>query len=221
METKKIEIKETIDDVFYGRKHLDMFSEGDKSKLMALANEGDMHAACVLIKGMNRKMHSWTEKFLDEETNEEVDILRGEVIDGTTFEPDDNEIKELTRKIVDSKASMTVEDLWEACRVLSDPDPLLFELLNRGEERAAAYFENPTILQELADKGNKYAAEELGYLYDRGDEAKGIFVNPKKAKELFKIAGREYEYEPEEEDPQFPAHHPWCIFQCRKHFRLP
>jgi len=61
-------LKETVDDVFYGRKHLDMFSEGDKSKLMNLANEGDIHAACVLIKGMNRKEHSWMETFLDEET---------------------------------------------------------------------------------------------------------------------------------------------------------
>lgn len=190
-----------VDDVFYGRKHLDMFSEGDKSKLMNLANEGDIHAACVLIKGMNRKEHSWMETFVDEDTNKEVEILRCEVIDGATFESDDNEIKELTQKIVDSKASMTVEDLWEACRILSDPDPLLFELLNRGEEIAAAYFENPTVLQELADKGNKYAAEELGSLYDIGDEAKGIFINPKKAKELFNIAGKEYEYEPEEEDP--------------------
>ena len=198
---KKVRVKETIDDVFYGRKHLDMFSEGDKSKLMNLANEGDMHAACVLIKGMNRKEHSWMETFVDEDTNKEVDILRCEVIDGTTFESDDNEIKELTQKIVDSKASMTVEDLWEACRILSDQDPLLFELLNRGEEIAAAYFENPTILQELADKGNKYAAEELGSLYDMGNEAKGIYVNPKKAKELFNIAGKDYEYEPEEEDP--------------------
>ena len=105
------------------------------------------------------------------------------------------------QRIVNSKASMTVEDLWEACRHLYDPDPLLFELLNRGEENAAAYFEDPTILQELADKGNKYAAEELGFLYDRGDEEKGIFVNPKKAEELFSMTGKEYEYEPEEEDP--------------------
>ena len=197
----KKSLKEIVDDVFYGKKYLDVFTDSDKPKLMNLAKEGDIHAACVLIKGMNRKMHSWTEKFLDEDTNEEVDILRGEVIDGTTFESNDDEKKELTQNIVDSKASMTVEDLWEACSILNDPDPLVFELLNRGEERAAAYFENPTILQELADKGNKYAAEELGSLYDIGDEAKGIFVNPKKAEELFSIAGKEYEYEPEEEDP--------------------
>ena len=200
IESKK-SLKEIVDDVFYGKKYLNVFAESDKSILMNLANEGDMHAACVLLDGMNRKVHSWTEKFLDEDTNEEVDILRSEYIDGTTFESDENEKKELMHKIVDSKASMTIEDLWEACRRLNDPDPLLFELLNRGEENAAAYFEDPTILQELANKGNKYAAEELGFLYDRGDEEKGIFVNPKKAEDLFNMAGKEYEYEPEEEDP--------------------
>ena len=73
--------------------------------------------------------------------------------------------------------------------------------LKDGDIAETAYFENPTIPQELADKGNKYAAEELGSLYDRGDEAKGIFVNPKKAKDLFSMAGMEYKYEPEEEDP--------------------
>ena len=198
---KRKDLKETVDAVFYGKKYLDVFVEADKNSLMNLANEGDMHAVCVLLDGMNRKMHSWMEKFLDEDTNEEVEILRHEIVDGTTFESDENEKKELMQKIVDSKASMTVEDLWEACRRLNDPDPLLFELLNRGEEKAAAYFEDLVILQELADKGNKYAAKELGFLYDRGDEAKGIFVNPKKAKDLLSMAGNEYEYEPEEEDP--------------------
>ena len=131
---EEFKLTEAVDDVFYGRKHLDVFSDGDKPKLMNLAYEGDIHAACILLKGMNRKEHSWMETFLDEDTNKEVEILRCEVLDGTTFEPDDNDIKELTQKIVDLNASMTVEDLWEACRVLSDPDPLLFELLNRGEE---------------------------------------------------------------------------------------
>ena len=197
----KKELKEIVDDVFYGKKYLDVFDGSDKPILMTLTNEGDLHAACVLLDGMSRKTHSWTEKFFDEDTNEEVEILRHEIVDGTTFESDENEKKELMQKIVDSKASMTVDDLWEVCRRLDNPDQLLFELLNRGEEDAASFFENPAILQKLADKGNKYAAEQLGFLYDSGDEANGIFINPQKAKDLFGMAGNDYEYEPEEEDP--------------------
>ena len=199
-EMKKI-LKETVDEVFYGKKYLDVFAELDKYRLMNLANDGDIHAACVLLDGMNRKVHSWIETFVDEDTHEEVEILRHEIVEGTTFEENENEKKELVQKIVDSKVSMTVEDLWEACRRLNNSDTLLLELLNRGEEKAAAYLEVPTILQELTDKGNKYAARELGFLYNRGDEEHGIFVNPEKAKDLFSMAGDDYEYEPEEEDP--------------------
>ena len=38
-------------------------------------------------------------------------------------------------------------------------------------------------------------------MYDKGDEKNGIFRNPLKAREYFKMAGEEYKYEPEEDDP--------------------
>jgi hypothetical protein len=38
-------------------------------------------------------------------------------------------------------------------------------------------------------------------MYDKGDEENGIFRNPVKARRYFKLAGKKYEYEPEEENP--------------------
>ena len=61
--------------------------------------------------------------------------------------------------------------------------------------------QNPAILQELCNNGSKSAALKLGQMYDKGDEKNGIFRNPVKAREYFKMAGEKYEYEPEEENP--------------------
>jgi len=60
---------------------------------------------------------------------------------------------------------------------------------------------DPAILQELCNNGSKSAALKLGQMYDKGDEKNGIFRNPVKAREYFKMAGEKYEYEPEEENP--------------------
>jgi RNA polymerase sigma factor (sigma-70 family) len=61
--------------------------------------------------------------------------------------------------------------------------------------------QDPAILQELCNNGSKSAALKLGQMYDKGDEKNGIFRNPLKAREYFKMAGEKYEYEPEEENP--------------------
>ena len=61
--------------------------------------------------------------------------------------------------------------------------------------------QDPAILQELCNNGSKSAALKLGQMYDKGDEKNGIFRNPVKAREYFKMAGEKYEYEPEDEDP--------------------
>ena len=61
--------------------------------------------------------------------------------------------------------------------------------------------QNPAILQELCNNGSKSAALKLGQMYDKGDEEDGIFRHPLKAREYFKLAGKKYKYEPEEEDP--------------------
>ena len=61
--------------------------------------------------------------------------------------------------------------------------------------------QDPAILQELCNNGSKSAALKLGQMYDKGDEKNGIFRNPVKAREYFKMAGEKYEYEPEEENP--------------------
>jgi hypothetical protein len=60
---------------------------------------------------------------------------------------------------------------------------------------------DPAILQELCNNGSKSAALKLGQMYDKGDEENGIFRNPLKAREYYKLAGKRYRYKTEIEDP--------------------
>ena len=168
---------------------------------MASANEGDLQAACLLINGMHYKYHCWTEKFVDEETNEEVEMNRDMCIDGTTFEPDEEAEAQLRQMVFDSKERLSDEELLWACGLIDQATPLYLERIRRGEEEAVRCIDYPAILQELCDKGNKTAFEEMWYKYAYGDEANGIFINPKKAKECHEKGHLDCEYEPYMEFP--------------------
>ena len=56
------------------------------------------------------------------------------------------------------------------------------------EEGEAQFIEDPATLQELCDKGNKYAAWELYWKHYYGDEEHGIFINRKRAREYYDLA---------------------------------
>lgn len=202
METKDKEIKANVlKDIFHGDQYLNILNEDDKEWLMQLAEEGNIHAIYCLIDGMQHQYRSWTEPFIDEDTNKEVEIERNEMIDGTTFVQEAGEMERLTQMLYDAKGQMSDDELKRVCLLDIDTTPLLLERIRRGDDEAAFWIEKPTVLLDLCEKGNKDAARQLGYLYDRGDEEQGIFKNPEIAQEYFKMAGEEYEYEPEEDDP--------------------
>ena len=202
METKDKEIKANVlKDIFYGDKCLNILNEEDKGWLIQLAEDGNIHAIYCLIDGMQHQYRSWTEPFIDEDTNKEVEIERSEMVDGTTFVQEACEMERLTQMLYDAKGQMSDDELKRVCFLDIDTTPLLLERIRRGEEDAACCIKDPAVLLDLCEKGNKIAARELGYLYDRGDEERGIFRNPEKAQEYFEMAGEEYEYEPEEDDP--------------------
>ena len=194
-------IKEKVEAVFFCKKPLRVFNENEKEALMKMACEGDLHAACVLVEGMHLKYRSWDEPFINEETGETVLVTRTELIEGSTFEKNNAEEAKLIEMIFSAKDKMSDEELKMACHLPIDTLPLLMERIRRGDDEAALYIDNPEILYDLCEKGNKFAAEQLGYKYDAGDEKNYIFVNPRRAKEYFDMAGVDYEYQKREEDP--------------------
>lgn len=202
METRDKEFKANVlKDIFYGEKWLNILNEDDKGWLMQLAEEGNIHAIYCLIDGMQHQYRSWTEPFIDEDTNKEVEIERSEVVDGTTFVQEAGEMERLTQMLYDAKGQMSDDELKRVCYLYIDTTPLLLERIRRGEEEAAQLIEDPNLLLDLCKAGNKHAAHLLGDLYDCGDEEKGIFRNPEKAREYYEMAGEEYEYEQEEDNP--------------------
>lgn len=194
-------IKEKVEAVFFCKKPLRVFNENEKEALMKMACEGDLHAACVLVEGMYIKYRSWDEPFIDEETGETVIVTRSELIEGSTFEKNDSEEAKLIETILNSKDKMSDEELKMASCLPIDTLPLLLERIRRGDNEAATYIDDPEILLDLCEKGNKFAAEQLGYKYDAGDEKNYIFVNPRRAKEYFDMAGIDYKYQQWDEDP--------------------
>ena len=196
-----MENKEKLEKVFFWQESVSVFNENDKEWLMQLANEGDIRAACVVVEGMHAKYRAWEDEFTNDDTGETVTLNRWELIDGSTFEPDEAEEARLVQMIFDAKDQMSDEELKIASCLPIDALPLLLERIRRGDDEAALYIDDPKILQDLCEKGNKTAAEQMGYKYDAGDEENGIFVNPRKAKEYFDMAGEDYEFQMPSQDP--------------------
>ena len=177
-------------------KYFSLIEPTDKKWLMKLAEEDDnIGAIYCLLHGMHRKYEYWNETFIDEETNEEVSLLRPDIVEGSTFEKNEGEEERLVQKVME-----------QLCFEIDDNKELLLEQINKGDEEAAIFIDDPVILQELCDKGNKTAAEQMGCKYACGDEANGIFIDHKHASRYMELAGKDYnpkDYEEEDMPREF------------------
>ena len=159
-----------------------------------------------LVKSLERNHHRYKETFIDEDTGEEVSVDRDEIVAVDTTE----EERKLMESVIADVANLSEEDLevFKANTIWFWPrhyDEFYLELTRRGYEDQAIFIEDPATLQELCDKGNKYAAYELYHKCMWGDEENGIFINKREAKHYFNLAGdvpQQYEEEWDEvEDP--------------------
>ena len=173
----------------------------DFTWLKALAEDEVVEACCLILLGMSQKIREWEETFTDDDTGEEFKITRSDIVEGTLFEPDETLKKALTQTIYYAAThhGMGNDEICCACRYPLDKNPLALELIRRGVEDAAEYIDDPAILQELCDKGNRWAAYTLYDKYRWGDEEHGIFIDKERAKEYYDLAG-EIPYK-EEWDP--------------------
>ena len=142
-----------------------------------------------LKKSLERNFHRFKETFIDEDTGKEEEVEREEVIAVDTTE----EERELMESIIADVANLSDEDLiaFKANTVWFWPRPFdeyYMELIRRGDEEQAIFIEDPAILQELCDKGNKYAAWELYFKNRYGDEEHGIFIHHKEARLYYDLA---------------------------------
>lgn len=186
-------------------RYFSLIEPSDKKWLVELAEESDDACAIYcLLHGMNHKYRYWNETFVDENTKEEMTIPRYELIDGSTFEKNEGEEERLIQKVLDPFMiiNLSVEKLTKLCQEIHDNKNLLLERIRKGDEEAAMDIDDPSILQELCEKGNKYAAEHIAYKYAYGDEENGIFIDHAKAEDYMKLAGQDYNPEDYEEEPR-------------------
>lgn len=182
-------------------KYFSLIEPADKKWLMKRAEEHeDIGAIYCLLHGMHRKYKYWNETFVDEDTNEEVECLRYDIVEGSTFEKNEGEKERLIQMVMEQKHRLSAEELTKLCFEIDDNKELLLEQIKKGDEEAAIFIDDPVILQELCDKGNKTAAEHMGYKYAYGDEANGIFVDYVKAAEYMKLASEEFDANDYRED---------------------
>ena len=102
--------------LFYARS-LHSLQPEDYGWLKELAENNIVPACCLLLLGMDRKTRDWEETFIDEDTGEEVKVLREEIIDGTLFEPDDKLKEQLVQTIYDKAEIhyLGIDDIRIAC----------------------------------------------------------------------------------------------------------
>lgn len=188
-------------------RYFSLIEPTDKEWLMKQVEEReDVCAIYCLLHGMHHKYKYWTETFVDEDTNEEVELLRYEEVEGFTFEKSEGEEERLIQMVMEQKDHIIVEELTKLCSEIDDNQELLLERIEKGDEEAAVFIDDPATLQELCDKGNKYAAYELYHKCRWGDEENGIFINKREAKHYFDLAGDvPQQYEEEWDDVDDPG----------------
>ena len=188
-------------------RYFSLIEPADKKWLMKQVDEReDICAIYCLLNGMHHKYKFWTETFVDEDTNEEVKLLRYEFVEGSTFEKNEGEEERLIQIVMENKVCLTIEELTKLCSEIDDNQELLLERIEKGDEEAAVFIDDPATLQELCDKGKKYAAYELYHKCMWGDEKNGIFINKREARHYFDLAGDvPQQYEEEWDDVDDPG----------------
>lgn len=136
-----------------------------------------------------KKWKRWTEAFEDEDTHEMVDVEREELL---TTETSDEE-RELWLQIIPELPKLSDEELRNLQSLLLSTDlddtPIVEVQAERGDVDALSQLGDIAELQKLCEQGNRDAARELYEKFRYGDEEHGIFINRKKAKEYYDLAG--------------------------------
>ena len=139
---------------------------------------------------LGKHYRHFTENFTDEDTSEEVSVERAELIDQNLSDEEQQLIEDIAADV----RSLSDEDFMAFDSTLSwfryrPFDEIGLELVRRGDEAGALGIHNVATLQELNEKGNRFAAYALYEKYRWGDEEQGIFIDVKKAKEYYDLAG--------------------------------
>lgn len=171
------------DMMFHGdtARYFSLIKPTDQKWLMELAETNHPGAVYCLLFGMQNNFKYYLDTFEDDDTHEDVTLLREDYVEGSFFEKKEDVEEHLIQKVLNMKESFSCEELSRMCGVTYNNTEIVLELIRKGDEEAAIFIEDPAVLQQLCDNGNKTAAEQMAYKYASGDEENGIYINHKKA----------------------------------------
>ena len=160
------------------------FKPEDKEWLM---QEDECHSDifnAILLWGMYNSFHNWEEKFVDEDTKEEVVITRWEIRDTPLFEMEADEEMKLFARLYNTEYGRTwsnknkniIELLEYTC---VDYTIILHKMLDCREF---------SVTRGDIDDEIKWMCEKLGDIYRWGCERFGRFIDKEKAKKYYDIA---------------------------------
>lgn len=115
-----------------------------------------------LSQMLDKHYRRYTETFTDKETGKSEIVNREDISDWVLSK----EERQLIEAIAGDVRNLSDEDLFEFQKQIANFkyrafDEIYIEMVRRGEDIWASKIESPATLQELSDKGNKYAGDEL------------------------------------------------------------
>ena len=173
----------------YDRHHIGSYmhlmSPDDVKWIAPLALEPFFPAVDIIFDCMCRKFRFFDDTFIDDDTNETVEIERGNIIENeTTFVPDESLKKEVGERVLSLISTLGNDELNK-----------YYDTLMPREYRAR-------IQDELLKREDKKALLRLAWDYRAGDEESGIFIDFNRAKQIYDQLGmKKDECDEEDFDP--------------------
>ena len=158
--------------------------------IIPFAMQLDVHALKVVRFGMlAERCRFWTEEFLDEDTNELVEVERSETIDDETYFTRDEALLHLIDGMIEYQLkTMPTETLHE---LFFNDEPIELYPFQCLDDSL-----NLNVMLELSQRDDKRAIETIGDHYRDGWEKVGIFIDYERAKSYYDRAHCNEDFDP-------------------------
>lgn len=158
--------------------------------IIPLALELDVPALKVVRFGMlKERCRFWTEEFLDEETNEMVEVKRSETIDNETYFTRNEALLHLIDGMIEHQLkTLSTETLH---KLFFNDEPIELYPFRCHDDSL-----DLKVMLELSSRDDESANEVLGDYYRDGWEKEGVFIDYDRAKSYYDRARCNEDFDP-------------------------
>ena len=150
----------------------------------------------MVLAAMYISYRTEIEPFFDEETNEEISIERTLLTDIPLFEYDADFEQRVFNRFCDVYMDLPYEEYYKVYGILG-----YTKLSTQEQSYNRLMAEQKRIESGVVASYDEEISMELGYIYSRGWEKFGVFIDKQKAQEFYKKAN--FDYDPLDDEPYF------------------